>query len=293
MLVALGASVTMCSVFSGETGRMLRHLISDEGIDLLAVDGGGRNGAYVHDRRGGERDPLVETGGQPLSRHDLDALYGLTIGAGLDVETVVLSGPTTDDELSADVYRRLAADLRTAGCRVIADLAGERLAAVLAGGIAVLKVSDEELVADGRIADPSEDAVVEGMYRLRNEGADCVIVTRAEKRALLLANDRVSEVHVPNLQVVDTHGAGDSLTAGVAAALAEGESIEDAVALGAAAGALNVTRHGLGTAEGEAVRTLRKRVRIEPMAPGGGAAGSGPEGREKQEKRPEKKVEER
>ena len=47
----------------------------------------------------------------------------------------------------ASIYRRLASDLGASGCAVIADLAGEFLAAVAAGGVTVLKVSDEELAS--------------------------------------------------------------------------------------------------------------------------------------------------
>jgi 1-phosphofructokinase len=52
------------------------------------------------------------------------------------------------------------------------------------------------------------------------------------------------------------------MTAGIAAAFAQGEDIEAALRLGAAAGALNVTRHGLGSGSGDAVRKLAGRVEI-------------------------------
>jgi 1-phosphofructokinase len=265
MLLALGATVTMCSVFSGETGQVLRHLIDDEGIHVLAVHREGRGAAYVHDRRGGERIRIAETGGEPLSRHDLDKLYGLTLRAGLGAGTIILSGPASEDVVPADVYRRLAADLRTAGRRVIADLAGDRLTAALRGGVTVVKVSDQELLADGRVPDTSREHLIAAMHLLRAEGAGNVIISRAEQPILLLADGVVSEVHMPTMQITDASGAGDSLTAGVAATLAAGGTIEEAVALGAAAGALNVTRHGLGTGEAETVRALRDLVRIYPV----------------------------
>jgi 1-phosphofructokinase len=229
MLLALGATVTMCSVFSGETGRVLRHLIDDEGIRVLAVHREGRGAAYVHDRRGGERIRIAETGGEPLSRHDLDKLYDLTLRSGLGAGTIILSGPASEDVVPADVYRRLTAALR--------------------GGVTVVKVSDQELLADGRVTDTSREHLIAAMHLLRAEGAANVIISRAEQPLLLLADGVVSEVHMPTMQITDTSGAGDSLTAGVAATLAAGGTIEEAVALGAAAGALNVTRHGLGTGE--------------------------------------------
>ncbi|TFC42297.1 phosphofructokinase [Cryobacterium sp. TMT1-21] len=265
MLQALGASVTMCCVLTGETGQVLGHLVADEGIRVLAVRRAGRGAAYVHDRRGGERSQVAATQGEPLSRHDLDELYDLTLRAGLGADAIVLSGPAGEDVVPADVYRRLAADLRSTGRFVIADLAGERLTAALGGKVSVVKVSDDELLADGRISAPDEEQLFAAAYSLRDEGADTVIISRAEKPLLLLADDTLSEVCVPTMQIADPHGAGDSLTAGVAATLAAGGTIEEAVSVGAAAGALNVTRHGLGTGKAETVRLLRDHVRVYPV----------------------------
>ncbi|WP_210509203.1 1-phosphofructokinase family hexose kinase [Naasia sp. SYSU D00057] len=265
MLQSLGASVTLCSVLLGEVGDVVRHLVEREGIHLRAVERDGRGAAYVHDRRGGEREPVIETPGDVLTRHDLDELYNLAFHSGLEADLTVLSGPAGDVVLPADTYRRLAADLRSAGRPVVADLAGERLDAVVAGGLAVLKVSDEELVDDGRASGTDVRSVVEAMRRLREEGAACVIVTRSAESTLVLDGGRMLEVRVPALEVVDTKGAGDSLTAGVAAALADRASIEDAVRLGAAAGALNVTRHGLGSARPDAVKAMTKQVEIRPF----------------------------
>ncbi|HSP52721.1 MAG TPA: PfkB family carbohydrate kinase [Cryobacterium sp.] len=265
MVQALGASVTMCCVLTGETGQVLGHLVGDEGIEVLAVRRPGRGAAYLHDRRGGERIHLAEAQGDRLSRHDLDELYDLTLRAGLGADVIILSGPAGDDVVPADVYRRLAADLRATGRLVVADLSGERLTAALRGRVSVVKVSDEELLADARISDNSIEQIVHAMYALQEEGAGTVIISRAERPMLMLSNGTLSEVHVPTMQIADPHGAGDSLTAGVAATLASGGTIEEAVALGAAAGALNVTRHGLGTGRAETVRTLRDLVSIYPM----------------------------
>ena len=269
MLRALGAEVTLCSVVAGESGNLLRHLISQEGIDLLAVDGSAHNGTYIHDRRGGERQTIAETSGDRVSRHDLDELYGLTLKAGMDAGTVILSGAVREDIVPVDVYRRLASDLTTVGCHVIADLSGERLSMALSGGLTVVKAAHDELEADGRATTTDIPALVGAMRQLLAEGASHAIVTRADQPTLLLSDDEVSEVTMPKLEVVDTHGGGDSLTAGVAAAIAEGADITDALTLGSAAGALNVTRHGLGSGTSETVHRLRELVTIRPIDPAG------------------------
>jgi 1-phosphofructokinase len=279
MLLRLGAEVTMCSVLSGEGGGVIRHLLDDEGITVVAVDREARGAAYVHDRRDGERVSVIETDGDPLSRHDLDELYGITLREGLGADLVILSGPAGEDALPADVYRRLAADLRTNGTPVVVDLAGDRLAAALKGGVSLAKVSDEELLADGRITERTADRIVDAMRTLHEDGAELVIVTRSHQPLLLLADDEFTEVTTPTMEVADTRGAGDSLTAGVASAIAAGAPIAEAILVGAAAGALNVTRHGLGTGDAEAIEALKSRVIARPFGakpePGGSVSPAG------------------
>lgn len=272
MLESLGCEVRLCSVLSGETGRVLGFLLAQEGMEVVGLHRDARGGVFVNDRRvDGEKVPIIESGGDALSRHEQDELYGLTLRTGLDAALVILSGPHGSGILPADFYRRLAADLRTGGVRVVVDLAGERLDAALAGGVSVAKVSDQELLDDGRIATKDDvDQIVGAMRAIRDAGADVVVVTRAEESALLLDDGAVQEVVAPRMEVVDSAGAGDSFVGAFCSVLARGGSIADAALLGAAAGAQNVTRHGLGTGEAATIERLRELVVIRPL-PGGGA----------------------
>jgi len=265
MLQRLGASVTFCCALTGEIGGTLRHLLDDEGLRVSGVERPGRGSAYVNDRRDGERRVVAESDGDALDRHTLDELYGLVLREGLASGLVILSGPAGDDILPADVYRRLAADLREAGARVVVDLAGERMDAALAGGVDVLKVSDDELTAHGLVSGDSPAELMAAMRGLRERGADTVIVSRSTAPFLLLDARGFIEVSGPRLEVADTRGAGDSLTAGVCAEMARGATPREAIATGAAAGALNVTRHGLGTGDPDAIARLRDAVGIREL----------------------------
>lgn len=267
MLESLGCDVQLCSVLSGETGRVLGFLLAEEGMEVVGLRRDARGGVFVNDRRtAGEKVPIIQSGGDALSRHDQDELYGLTLRTGLDAALVILSGPHGDGILPADFYRRLAADLRTGGVRVVVDLAGERLDAALAGGVSVAKVSDQELLDDGRITTKDDlDEIVDAMRAIRDAGADVVVVTRAEESALLLDNGAVQEVVAPRMEVVDSAGAGDSFVGAFCSVLARGGSIVDAALLGAAAGAQNVTRHGLGTGQAATIERLRELVAIRPL----------------------------
>jgi 1-phosphofructokinase len=272
MVSSLGVPTVLCAALGGETGSVLSHLLPTADVALRSVPVNSRNGAYVHDRRSGDRDIVAESPGSALDRHELDSLYELTLTEGLTHGRVLLSGPQDDRVVPADLYRRLATDLGANGCKVAADLAGERLEAVLAGQPDLIKVSHEELLDDGRAKSDDAEDLVDAMRAMRDEGANTIVVSRSGAApALALLDDddgegSIVEVVMPKLEPADPAGAGDSMTAGMVAALADGCTVREALQIGAACGALNVVRHGLGTGGAKAVATLAERVELRPWS---------------------------
>ena len=261
MLSRLDVDVVLCAALGGETGPIIRRLMVDAAIRVVGTDAG-VNGAYVHDRRSGHRVQLAAMPALRLSRHAVDDLYGATLVEALRAEITVLTGPEDGaDVLPDDVYRRLTMDIRANGRRVVADLSGGRLDAVVEGGVDVLKVSEEELDSDGRIA--RAGSVEAAMRELVAAGAANVVVSHGDERASALLDGRLVRAVAPALQPVETRGAGDSLTAAMTAALARGSTLPDALRLGSAAGALNVTRRGLGSGGRDEIERLAELVHIE------------------------------
>lgn len=203
---------------------------------------------------------LASLGVDVVLRHELDELYGAAVIAALEVSVSVLGGPHDPSPVPADVYRRLARDIRPGDRRVVADLSGPPLEAVLEGGVDVLKVSHEELVADRRASGDTLDDLAATAGVLQRPGAHNVVVSRGDQPALLLAGNDAYEIAAPPLTAADPAGAGDSMTAGIAAGLVERLCFVDAVRLGAAAGALNAARHGKGTGDRSKVERLATYV---------------------------------
>jgi 1-phosphofructokinase len=265
MAASLGARVLLCVPLGGESGTVLRTLLEVEGVSVLAVRTVGANAAYLHDRRSGERRTIVETPSPPLRRHELDELYGVAATAGLETGTMLLTGPRTEGVLPPETYTRLASDLRANGHRVLADLTGEPLRAALDGGLDVLKLSSEELIGEGLVDEASTEQTVPVMRELRDQGANSVLISRGPEPALALLGGRLLEVAGPRFVPVDPSGAGDSMFAALGVGLAAGLAMEEALRLGAAAGALTVTRHGLGSGHPTEIDRLRNQVRIREV----------------------------
>ena len=72
-------------------------------------------------------------------------------------------------------------------------------------------------------------------------------------------------MQAPHFQARDHRGVGDSTTAGLAVGCVRGLALEAVLRLAAAAGTLNVTRHGLGSGRRDSIEAIASRIEIRPL----------------------------
>lgn len=284
MVHTLGCDAVLVAPIGGEAGVALTHLAPTWGVTMRGVAIARPSPTQVNDRSSGERVELVAAGEPVLDRHEADDLYGAVLEASLAADVVVLTAGT-GWSFPIDSYRRLVGDLIARGVRIVGDLHGEALGAALDGvddgrdtdgrdidgrgiqgrGIDVLKVSSEDLIADGWMIRDESDAV-EAAVRLCARSRGAVVVSRAEDPAVAVVDDRVVRITPPRMSVADHRGAGDSMTGAIAAARVHGLDRFDAIRLGAAAGAGNVTRHGLGSGNAGLIGELLDLVDVTEVA---------------------------
>lgn len=259
MVATLGARPVLCAPVGGESGRVLESLLAGS-VELRAVPTMRPNGSYVHDRRDGRRQVLAEVLAPALTRHEADDLYDLFVGEALRADAAVLTG-ARPGVLHEGTWARLARDLAGLGRPVVVDVSGGALR-TLRGGVTVLKVSACELVWSGYCDDEREHSLARAARALLAQGAERVVVSRGDEPALVFSPDFVRQVRGPRLAVVEPSGAGDSLTAALAVVLARGGRLDEGLRLGSAAGALSVTRHGLGGGVRSSIETLADHVEL-------------------------------
>lgn len=112
---------------------------------------------------------------------------------------------------------------------------------------ALLRLSDPLVVNEHEAAfllgedaqDPEETA-----RKLLDLGPSSIVVTLGDAGALLAAGNSTRHFPAPEVEAVDTTGAGDAFVGALAAKLAEGASLERAIPYAVLAGAFAVTREG-------------------------------------------------
>lgn len=105
--------------------------------------------------------------------------------------------------------------------------------------IDILTPNEREACVLSGVTDPTEAAGI-----LVNRGVGTVVVTRGAEGALVSRGKDVMQVPAFIVDAIDSTGAGDAFNGAFACGLAEGLSIEEALEMAAAAGALATTGHG-------------------------------------------------
>ncbi|HXG39704.1 MAG TPA: ribokinase [Candidatus Limnocylindrales bacterium] len=221
-------------------GHDALRMYAEEGVDasrVRLVPGATTGVGFIVIDRAGQNIIVLDPGANTL----------------LDVEAVEAIAPEVraDDVVLSQLEIRPEAALaamavgRRAGARTILNPAPAAHLPSDLGSVDVLTPNQSELriLVGRRPDDPADDAMLANT--LLKRGVGTVVVTRGSDGALTVDRDGVVPVPAPQVDVVDSTGAGDAFNAALAAGLARGEPLLDAVRSAVVAGALACTRLGV------------------------------------------------
>jgi 1-phosphofructokinase family hexose kinase len=245
---ALGVPAMLVAFLPGRTGRATGELIAAEGIRLagVTVEGEIRSTAIILEADG--RATVLNEPGPPLADEDWMA-YEAAVGAALDEHGVLVCSGSLPPEAPDDGYGRLVRRAHANACPAVVDANGPALRSALGHGVDVVtpNLAEAEGLLHGR-ADESVEASPDAGPRaeaaalaLVDAGARAAIVTAAAAGAAVAVGSEATWVPAPRVEAVrNPIGAGDVLTAAVAAAIEEGFEVVDAARRGVAAAAASV-----------------------------------------------------
>jgi D-beta-D-heptose 7-phosphate kinase/D-beta-D-heptose 1-phosphate adenosyltransferase len=175
----------------------------------------------------------------------VDALLAVYREALAEADVVVLSD-YAKGVLGEAVLRPAIELARAAGKKIVLDPKSADFTRYR--GVTVLTPNAlEAATASGIDTGSDEGAKAAARHARTATGAEAVLVTRSEKGMLLHAED--GDLMLPAIarEVADVSGAGDTVIAGLAAALAAGASFAEAVTLANTAAGIAVGKHGTAT----------------------------------------------
>ncbi len=232
----LGAEVALVGSIGDDTfGHALRYGLETEGVDVrhVRVDREAETGVAVITLDADAENSIVVVPGANgrVSRGDVDAAAGV-----IEATPVVL----LQLEIPLDAVLTAAALAR--GTVILNPAPARPLPASLLERADILVPNRSELGVLAGVAEPRTiDDVAAAAARL---GHAAVVVTLGAGGALVRSGGDTRVVAAPQVDAVDTTGAGDAFCGALADAIASGLSLDEATRRGVAAGALAVTTDG-------------------------------------------------
>jgi ribokinase len=237
----LGASVAFLGrVGDDEFGEPLVQALQEKGIDTSLVErasGNSTGAAFITVTPDGENAITVAPGAnRSLTPEDVDAAADAIGDARVFVAQM---------EIPVQSVLRAVEVAAEQGTRALVNLAPTfEVPQELLEKLDPLVVNEHEAAfLLGREVE-GVDGALSAAPELLSSGPRSAVITIGEDGAVLADGESVDHLPAPEVEVVDTTGAGDAFVGALATQLARGASLREAVAYAVRAGAAAVTKEG-------------------------------------------------
>ncbi|OEC33635.1 1-phosphofructokinase [Pseudomonas cuatrocienegasensis] len=265
VLTDLGHSLTVSGFLGADNVEPFEALFAARGLHdaFIRVPGETRSNIKLSEHDGRVTD-LNGPGVEVSEAHQAALLEQLEqLVAGQDAVVVAGSLPRG---VSVSWFAELLRRLNALGVPVALDTSGEALRAGLAATPWLVKPNDEELAEACDLHDASLAALSEAAKRLRAKGVAHVLLSRGAAGVNWYGPNVALQALPPQVQVVSTVGAGDSLLAATLHGLLNGWPAEQTLSLATAVAAQAVTQLGFGIQDREQLARLQAGVTVTPLA---------------------------
>jgi 6-phosphofructokinase 2 len=255
----LGGATVAFYMAGGLTGQALEGMVELLGLAAVRVPMTGltRVSHVVLEESTGQEYRFTPEGPEVDEaewRHCLEVL------AVVEAPYVVASGSLAPG-MPVDFYARVAQLVKERGGRMVVDSSGPPLREALAEGVHLIKPSRGELEKLlGRTAASVVEAEALALEVVASGRAEIVALTLGAEGAVLATRDGTIRLSSPKVETRSAVGAGDAFLGAMMYAMASGQTLPQAFALGVAAGAAPPTAAASGTA-------LATRAQIEGLLP--------------------------
>jgi D-beta-D-heptose 7-phosphate kinase/D-beta-D-heptose 1-phosphate adenosyltransferase len=255
-LAALGVTTSLVGVVGkDEAARSLATILGERGIDCAFAEAADRP-TITKTRVQSRGQQLIRLDEEKAAAMPGDAVAAALAGALAGAGAVILSD--YGKGALADVQTMIRA-CRDAGVPVLVDPKGSDFDKYRGASLITPNQSEFEAVAG--VATSDDDLVARARAMMQKLDLEALLVTRSEKGMLLVEGDgEPLFLSTQAREVYDVTGAGDTVIATLAAAVASGQSLATAAALANLAAGLVVRKIGVATVTpGELSAALHQR----------------------------------
>lgn len=243
----LGGNALCLGFIAGHTGALVASMAAAEGLNgfWTRLESGETRTCSILVDPPSEQTTVVNEHGVATTAADWARLRDALIVSAADAATICFCGSLPPGS-PLDAFMSLLAELAAMGKAVWVDTSGSSLhAAVNMPGIHI-KINEEE--ASGLLGMPitTLEEAAAGAAILADRQSAAAVITIGKYGAVLSSGQASWYAVPPPVKVISTVGSGDSFLAGLLVGLESGETPDQALRRGAAAGAANAMSIGGG-----------------------------------------------
>jgi 6-phosphofructokinase 2 len=162
-----------------------------------------------------------------------------------------------------DFYKQVAKLSKKLGSKLIVDTSGDPLRRTLEEGIFLIKPNLREFteLINEKMKD-EKHIIQKGRQIIENNRCKIIVISMGASGTFVITSDNYDHLHSPIVPINSRIGAGDCMVAGITLKLAMGDSLDEAVKYGVAAGAAAVITPGTELCRKEDVERLFKNIML-------------------------------
>ncbi|SNR67120.1 1-phosphofructokinase family hexose kinase [Desulfurobacterium atlanticum] len=256
----LGASPNLITVLGGCIGECVRKGLEKERVDFKAV--GIKEETRVNtilEQKGKGSHVLIACKGPVLSDEEVRELKELI--CSYSPQFLILGG-SVPPGLPDTFYKDIIEHFKMKGCEVLVDADGMLLKNAVKASPFAIKPNKHEL--ERLVGRPLFDFndIVKACKEVVSMGVSVVVSSLGRYGAVAVTADKVIRAVPPEVKVVNTVGAGDSVVGGFIFSLDKGWSLEESLAFAVACGTATVMKEGPKLCDVDTVYDIYERVMV-------------------------------
>lgn len=259
LLKRLGHNNIATGFLGGFSGAYIEQSLIEEGVksEFIEIDAITR----INVKLKADLETEINANGPVIQTQDIEKLFAYFNQVLSEDDYVFLAGNAAPG-MTSEHYVRVAQLCNEKGAHFILDSNKELLTACLSHQPFLIKPNAQELSEIFDVKVESLDDVINYASKLQEQGAQNVIVSLGGDGAVLLTEtNEVYQSSVPEGEVINSVGAGDSMVAGFMAKYIESQDYGESLKQGAACG--SATAFSVGIAQKDLVEKLIKEIKVK------------------------------
>ncbi|SMC27356.1 1-phosphofructokinase [Clostridium acidisoli DSM 12555] len=228
----LGVKSKALGFIGGFTGKFIIDSLESQGVETNFIEVS--EDTRINVKLKSKEETEINGSGPLITGEDLDKLFKIVENLTED-DYLVLAG-NVQKSVPSDIYAVLQEKCKAKNVKTIVDTTGDALVATLKNKPFLIKPNNHELGEIFNKELTNIDEIIKYAKKLIDMGAQNVIISMAEKGALLICESGVYHASPAKGIVKNSVGAGDSVIAGFLAKYSETEDLLEAFRWGATSG---------------------------------------------------------